>query len=57
MNLLAAELRGIRGMRPHNYAPSPCPLPQGAREYGYPAAKLRGIIRLKNNIKGRYKCI
>jgi|GEM_PF-51125 len=57
MNLPAAELRGIRGMRPHNYAPSPCPLPQGARECGYPAAELRGIIRLKseeNEVSGGF---
>ena len=50
MNLPAAELWGIRGMRPHNYAPSPCPLPQGARKCGYPAAELRGIIRLRHSL-------
>jgi hypothetical protein len=30
----------------HDYSPSPYPLPQGAREYGYPEAELRGIYLL-----------
>jgi hypothetical protein len=32
MNYPAAELRGIGGTRQRDYAPSPCPLPPGARE-------------------------
>ena len=36
---------GICGMRP--YPPSPRPLPQGAREYGYPTASCGESFRLK----------
>ncbi|MBA4416904.1 MAG: hypothetical protein C0392_03180 [Syntrophus sp. (in: bacteria)] len=46
----AAELRGISGMRNMIYAPSPYPLPRGAREYGYPEAELRGISGMRNMI-------
>jgi hypothetical protein len=32
-----------QGSGEHDYPPSPCPLPQGAREYGHPEVELRGI--------------